>query len=77
MKTLYNILALILFASSVAFAQNVEFEKSNFPDKKDLLNGASDWNQYSWGGCSLIYNSDIAERVCSPSKLKRQRIYTI
>lgn len=40
MKTLYNILALILFASSVAFAQNVEFEKSNFPDKKDLLKDA-------------------------------------
>lgn len=40
-------------------------------DKKDLLNGASDWKQYSWGGCSLIYNGDIAERVCSPSECKR------
>lgn len=42
-------------------------------DKKDLLNGASDWNQYSWGGCSFIYNSDIAERLCSPSELKRRK----
>lgn len=38
-----------------------------------LLNGASDWDEYSWGGCSLIYNSDIAERLCSPSELKRCR----
>lgn len=34
-------------------------------------NGASDWNQYSWGGCSLIYNRDIAERVCNATELKR------
>ena len=45
----------------------------NPADKKDLLNGASDWNQYSWGGCSLIYDADIAERVCSPSELKRTK----
>lgn len=38
-----------------------------------MLNGASDWNQYSWGGSSLIYDSDIAERVCTPSELKRTR----
>ena len=41
--------------------------------KKALLNGASDWEQFSWGGCSLIYNSDIAERLCCPSELKRTR----
>lgn len=41
--------------------------------KKALLNGASDWREYSWGGCSLIYNGDIAERLCSPSELKRCR----
>ena len=38
-----------------------------------LLNGAADWSQYSWGGCSLIYNSDIAERLCNPSELKKTR----
>lgn len=42
-------------------------------DKKYLLNGASDWNQYSYGGCSLIYDGDIAERLCSPSEYKRSR----
>ena len=38
-----------------------------------LLNGADSWSQYSWGGCSLIYDSDIAERLCTPSELKRAR----
>ena len=41
--------------------------------EKALLNGASDWGQYSWGGCSLIYNEDIAERLCTPSELKKTR----
>ena len=38
---------------------------------KALLNGAADWNQYSWGGCSLCYDHDIAERLCNPTELKR------
>ena len=41
--------------------------------KKTLLNGAADWAQYSWGGSSLIYDGDIAERLCTPSELKRKR----
>lgn len=39
----------------------------------DLLNGARDWSAYSWGGSSLIYDSDIADRLCTPSELKRTR----
>ena len=39
--------------------------------EKALLNGASSWAQYSEGGCALIYDADIAERLCSPSELKR------
>lgn len=38
-----------------------------------ILNGASDWMQYSEGGCSLIYNTDIAERLCNPSELKKTK----
>lgn len=38
---------------------------------KAMLNGAQNWYQYSWGGCSLIYDRDIAERLCTPSELKR------
>ena len=37
------------------------------------LNGANSWNQYSWGGSSLIYDCDIAERLCTPSELKKTR----
>ncbi len=39
--------------------------------QKALLNGAGDWQQYSEGGCALVYDADIAERLCSPSELKR------
>ena len=39
--------------------------------ERQMLNGASCWDQYSWGGCSLIYNADIAERLCTPSELKK------
>lgn len=38
---------------------------------KALLNGASDWSEYSWGGCALIYDGDIAERLCTETELKR------
>ena len=41
--------------------------------KEAVLNGASDWKQYSEGGLSLIYDTDIAERLCSPSELKRTK----
>lgn len=41
--------------------------------EKALLNGADDWNAYSWGGCALCYDGDIAERLCSPSELKKTR----
>lgn len=41
--------------------------------ERALLNGAEDWSQYSWGGCSLIYNEDIARRLCSPSEIERTR----
>ena len=39
--------------------------------KKMSLNGATDWKQSSEGGSWLIYNEDIAERLCSPSELKK------
>ena len=41
--------------------------------KEYALNGAESWEQYSWGGSALIYNGDIAERLCSPSELKKTR----
>ena len=41
--------------------------------KEVILNGASDWMQYSEGGCALVYNQYIAERLCTPSELKRTK----
>ncbi len=41
--------------------------------EKTLLNGAPTWHDYSWGGCALIYDADIAERLCCPSELRRTR----
>lgn len=52
--------------------KNVEYG-SKESLKADLLNGARDWRQYSWGGCSLIYNEEIAERCCTPSEFKKTR----
>ena len=39
--------------------------------KKAMLNGAENWKQYSWGGCSLIYDHQIAAALCTPSEFKR------
>jgi len=36
-----------------------------------MLNGADDWNAYSYGGCALVYDGDIAARLCTPSELLR------
>ena len=38
-----------------------------------LLNGAENWRAFSHGGCALIYDADIAERLCNPSELKRKK----
>tara|TARA_Y100000114_G_C11732708_1_gene314479 strand:- start:105 stop:494 length:390 start_codon:yes stop_codon:yes gene_type:complete len=50
-----------------------EFNEGMPIREKDLLNGASDWEAYSYGGCSSIYNEDIAERLCTPSELRKTR----
>ena len=57
--------------------ENREFNKADkylhpLELKAELLNGADNWNAYSWGGCALIYDTDIAERLCTPSELKRK-----
>lgn len=57
--------------------ERAEYEGRNPEAGKEcqewILNGAQDWNAYSWGGSSLIYNGDIAERLCTPSELKKTR----
>lgn len=50
--------------------ENLESEEVT---KDLLLNGADNWDQYSYGGSSLIYDCDIAERLCCPSELKKRK----
>lgn len=38
-----------------------------------MKNGAESWHDYSWGGCGLVYDGDIAEHYCTPSELKKTR----
>lgn len=44
---------------------------SNKQTEKQLLNGANNWKQYSKDGNSLIYNQDIARRLCNDTELKK------
>lgn len=56
------------------YQERAEFEGREAASRKELeewlLNGASTWGEYSWGGSALIYNGDIAKRLCNPSELK-------
>ena len=38
-----------------------------------LLNGAYSWNDFSWGGCALIYDPQIAKRLCNNTEYKRTK----
>ena len=41
--------------------------------EKNLLNGAKDWKEYSYGGSALIYDVDICHRICTPSEIKKTK----
>jgi len=41
---------------------------------ENLLNGADNWQHYSWGGNAFIYNEDIAERLATPSEIKSRTL---
>lgn len=58
---------------ALELVESAEVELTRDNARTVLLNGASDWSEYSWGGCSLIYNDDIAERLCTPSELKKKK----
>ena len=57
--------------------ERAEYEGRDPETREELkewaLNGSKDWNQYSWSGNALIYNGDIAERLCTPSELKKTK----
>lgn len=59
------------------YENRADYEGRDAEDSKEfeewLKNGADSWEEYSWGGSSLIYNGDIADRLCCPSELKKTR----
>lgn len=38
-----------------------------------LLNGARNWDEYSYSGMAYCYDTGIAEMLCTPSELKRTK----
>lgn len=40
-------------------------------DEITALNGAQDWSAWAYGGCGLVYDAYIAERLCTPSELRK------
>ena len=41
--------------------------------EENLLNGARNWREYSYGGCALIYDDEICQRLCAPWQIQRKR----
>ena len=41
--------------------------------EEGLLNGAAHWNAYSYVGGAELYDTNIAERLCTPSELKKKQ----
>ena len=60
-------------AYALDLCENIENATEVVPGKVEetLLNGASSWGQYSFGGCAYVCGWEIAEALCSPSELKR------
>lgn len=59
------------------YEERADYEGRDAEDSEEfkewIKNGEDCWEKYSWDGCSLIYNIDIAERLCCPSELKKTR----
>ena len=61
-------------AYALEMLEGAECEIASVADlKKELLNGAANWREYSYGGCALIYDGDIAELLCAPSEYRKTR----
>lgn len=58
---------------ALEMVESAEIELTRENARETLLNGARNWKEASQGGCFDIYDFDIAERLCSPSGLKRKK----
>ena len=65
--------ALDILASFEESGQWCEENGESVPelDERTALNGASDWSAWTYGGCGLVYDAYIAERLCTPSELRK------
>lgn len=57
------------YALELVDGAGVELTCDNALD--ELLNGADNWWDYSWGGCAYVYEGDIVEQLCTPSEIER------
>lgn len=62
--------------TELALLDSLDMPETVLPDHFEsrralLLNGADNWREYSYGGCALVYNVDIAARFFTPSELRR------
>lgn len=66
--------ALDLLESYENICEYCEHDGQPIPElnEETLLNGADDWRAYCYGGGALIYNTDIAKALCTPSMLKKK-----
>lgn len=55
----------------ITTAEELEHLESIANLKERALNGATNWKQYSWGGCSLCYNYEILRRLFCLSIVKK------
>ncbi len=58
--------------------ESIKYADHNEPElpyisEAAMLNGAHNWQQYSDGGCALIYEGDIAARLCTASEIYRYK----
>lgn len=71
-KDLFNDLLESLEFNEIDLKEYAEKVQSKSFDAR-LRDGASNWNVFSWGGCSLVYDEDIAKRLCTPKELRRTK----
>ena len=65
--------ALEILASFEEWSKYNEEGGESLPELNEVtaLNGAQDWSAWAYGGCGLCYDAYIAERLCTPSELRK------
>ena len=62
--------------TALALLDSLDMPETVLPDhfgsrRTLLLNGADNWRDYSYSGCALVYDVDIAARFFTPSEMRR------